>query len=253
MPKSCRRARSGQTLVVSSLVIALIMISTSAYVYELAGDFESTDVYPLNDYMQSVKLGTKNVVVGALANTTQGGQNEILAANLDRWKTAIAKHYAVGKLTLDYSLRETAPYSSGLYIAWGTDGIGVSEAYVNYTLSAKGNRINMENEEHTNVSSRLCVEGFMTQVSPDASQVTVTWRLFNEGQAALAENATLYYWEAGQWLIPDAASDCAVTDYGNGTYRATFVLGSLSPVDVSVHVLDKRNILVKANVTCVEP
>jgi hypothetical protein len=240
-------------LVVSSLVIALIMISTSAYVYELAGDFEGTDVYPLNDYVQSIRLGMKNVVVGALANITNGGQNETLAANLDRWKTAVARHYTVGQLTLNYSLRETAPYSSGLCIAWDTDGTGVSEAYVDYVLAAKGNRINVENEEHTNVSLRLRAEGFITQVSPNASQVTVTWRLFNEGQPALAENTTLYYWQAGQWLIPDASNDYVVTDHGNGTYRATFVLRSLSSVDVSVHVLDRRGIVAQTNMTCVEP
>jgi hypothetical protein len=111
----------------------------------------------------------------------------------------------------------------------------------------------MENEEHTNVSSRLFVEGFITQVSPNASQVTVAWRLFNEGQVALAENATLYYWVTGQWPMPDASNDYVVTDYGNGTYIATFVLGSLSSVDVSVHVRDRRGVLVQADVTCVQP
>ncbi len=240
-------------LVVSSLVIALIMISTTAYVYELAGDSEVGAVHALSGHVQSIRIGTKNIVIGALANVTNTGQNRTLVTLLDRWKTAVAEHYAVGKTTLYYFLRETAPFSSGLYVAWSNEGTGVSEAFVNYAIVIKGNRVNMESTGYVNASSYLQVDGLVEQISQNSSQVTLTWNLFNEGHPALQENATLHHRGLTQWMSVDYDNDYVVTDYGNGTYRATFVLATLDSVDVSVRVLDKRGILVQANVTCFQP
>jgi hypothetical protein len=245
-----RRGRSGQILAVSALVIALIMISTATYIYDLSGSISDGEAYMLNDYVQSITLGSKHAVINALANITNGGGNETLRANLDTWSTIVGRQYTFGTLTLNYTLRSTPPYASGLYVNWGTDGNGVSEAYADFVLNANGRELKMQYPFYVNVSTRLQIEGYLTQVSPLTEQVTVVCRLFNEGQPTLAQNVTVFYKDSGVWLIPSAADDYSLSDYGNGTYRATFTLAtSATSLDVSVQVFDLRDIFVRTNAT----
>jgi hypothetical protein len=245
-----RRGRSGQILAVSALVIALIMISTATYIYDLSGNIGDSEAYLLNDYVQSIMLGSKHAVISALANITNGGSNETLAANLDAWSNAVGRQYAFGTVVLNYTLRGTPPYASGLYLNWGTDGNGVSEAYADFALNASGRELKMQYPFYVNVSTRIQVEGYLTQVSPLTEQVTVVCRLFNEGQPALAQNVAVFYKDSSVWLIPSAADNYSLSDYGNGTYRATFTLAtSATSLDVSAQVFDLRGIFVRANVT----
>ncbi len=249
MPRSGRRGRSGQIIVVSALVIALIMTSTATYIYELSGNIGDTDSYVLNDFIRSIELGSKHAMICALANITNGGQNQTLSANLNEWTAAVGGQYSLGEFTLNYTLRDTAPYSSGLYKNWVSNGSGVSEAYANFQLNASGEAAEMQLPFYINVSTRLHV-GVITQNSSSGEQVTVTSKLFNEGQPALAKNVTLYYNESGEWQSPGTANYVMV-DYGNGTYRATFTVEpSATSLDVSVRVFDLRSILVQANATC---
>lgn len=251
MTKQGKNARSGQILAISALVIALIMTSTATYIYELSGNIGEADTHMLNDFIQSIKLGSRHVIIGALANITNGGQSQTLTASLNEWRTAVGWQYSLGKFTLNYTLRDTAPYSSGLYINWSSNESGVSEAYTSFLLNASGKEVEMQFPYYVNVSTRLYVEGFMTQISPSNKQVTVMCRVFNEGQPALTKNLTIYYSETGQWV--EATDSLVVNDYGNGTYRATFMVETSATVlDVSAHVLDLRRILVQANATCLQ-
>jgi hypothetical protein len=204
----------------------------------------------LTDYLQSIKLGSKHAIISALANITNGGENETLAGNLNRWKADIVGQYTFGTLVLNYTLRGTPPYASGLCLDWGTDGGGVSEASADFLLNADGSELKMRFPFYVNVSTTLRVEGYLTQVSPLSEQVTVLCRLFNEGQPALVENVTVFYEDSGTWLIPSMANDYSLLDYGNGTYRATFTLAtSTTSLNVSAHVFDSRDIFVRANAT----
>ncbi|MGQ9565076.1 MAG: hypothetical protein ACUVT5_00825 [Candidatus Bathyarchaeales archaeon] len=244
------RGCSGQIVAISALVIALIMTSTAMYIYELSGNISDTDAYLLNDYVGLIKLGSKHVVIGALANITNGGQNQTLAANLNRWKAVVGQLYSLGTFALDFTLLMVAPYSSGLYVSWGTEGSGISEAYADLQLNITGKEVKVQYPFHVNVSTRLYVEGFLTQITPLTKQATVTVHLFNEEQPALAKNITIYYRELVLWVKPDDTSNYVLTDYGNGTYRATFTLITLADsIDVSARVFDTRNILVQANAT----
>jgi hypothetical protein len=245
-----RRGRSGQILAVSALVIALIMISTATYIYDLSGNIGDSEAYLLNDYVQSIKLGSKHAVIGALANITNGGSNETLAANLNAWSTTVGRQYAFGTLTLNYALRSASPYASGLWVNWGTDGNGISEAFADFVLNASGRELKMHYPFYVNVSTSLQVEGHLMQVSPLTEQVTVVCRLFNEGQPTLAKNVTIFYKDSGAWLIPSVVNDYSLLDYGNGTYRATFTLAtSVTPLEVSMQVVDLRDVFVQANAT----
>jgi hypothetical protein len=253
MNRQHKRASSGQILAVSALVIALIMTSTAMYIYELSGNIGEADLHLLNDFVNSVELGSRHAIIAALANITNAGQNETLAAYLNEWKAAVLRQYWLGEFTLDYTLKDTSPYSSGLHISWGTGGNGISEAYAVFQLNASGRDMEMQRSFNVNVSTGLHIQGYMTQITPTTKQVTITCSLFNEGQPAVAESIVLYYEEAGQWLAPDAANNYVVVNYGNGTYLATFTVETLSSsLGVSAHVFDERSILVQANATCLQ-
>lgn len=250
MRRHLKQNRSGQIIVISALVIALIMTSTAMYIYELSGSLSNADAYVLNDFVGLVKLGSKHVIISALANITNVGQNQTLAANLNRWKEAVGQLYSLGKFALNFTLRDVAPYFDGLYVSWGTDGTGVSEAYGDFQLNASGKDVRMQYPYYVNVSTRLYVEGFLTQITLLTKRVTVTFHLFNEGQPALTKNITIYYRELVQWIKADTIDDYVLIDYGNGTYRATFTLMTLaSSLNVSARVFDRRDVFVQANAT----
>lgn len=253
MRNCSRRGCSGQIIAVSALVIALIMTSTATYIYELSGNIGDADSYVLNDFISSIELGSKHAVISALANITNGGPNQTLIVNLNNWKTVVEQEYLLGKFSLNYALRGTLPYSSGLDINWDTNGNGVSEAYVSFQLNASGGKTEMQRPYDVNVSTRLHIEGFMTQITPSMKQVLVTCRLFNEGQPTLVKNLTVYYKESTQWIIPNAINNYVLSDYGNGTYRTTFnIETTTTSLDVSVRVFDLRSILVQTNATCLQ-
>jgi hypothetical protein len=251
MRRHSRRGRRGQIIAVSALVIALLMISTAAYIYELSGDVGGVDAFLLNDFMRMMESGSRHVIIGALANITNAGGVQTLVTNLARWKATVEQQYGFGTFVLDYTLRSVAPYVSGLYVNWDSDGHGVSEAYADFVLNANGNDVKMQFPFYVNVSTRLTVEGFITETAPGNKQATVTCRLYNEGQPALAKNMTFYYRESVQWI--QATNNLVITNYGNGTYRATFTVEtSAVALDVSARVFDLRNVLVEANVTCLQ-
>jgi hypothetical protein len=229
------------------------MTSTATYIYELSSSVGEADSQSMDDSIRSIVLGSKHVLIGALANITDSGQNQTLAANLNTWKVAIERQISLGTFTLNFTLRDTAPYSSGLYVNWGTNGSGVSEAYVGFLLKSSGKGIEAQYPYSINASTRLHIEGFITQITPETKQVTLICNLVNEGQPALAENITIYYRESISWTIPNATNNYTLTDYGNGTYRAIFTLvTSATSIDVSAHVFDERHIQVKANATCTQ-
>ena len=253
MVKSNRRGRSGQIIVVTALLIALIITSTATYIYELSSNIGDADQYALNDLIDLIELGSKHAIVGALANITNGGQNQTLATNLNKWTATVGQQYWIGKFTLSYTLRDTSPYTAGLYIKWGTTGSGVSEAYVSFQLNGSSDEIEMQRSYNVNVSSSLYVEGHLIQNTPGTEQVVVWCNLFNNGQPVLAKNLTIYYRELARWVAPNATNDYVLRDYGNGTYAAIFNLETTATsLDVSAHVFDVRQILVQANTTCLQ-
>jgi hypothetical protein len=189
-------------------------------------------------------------VIGALANVTQGGLSQTLTSNLDRWKNTVEKQYAHGKMILNYTLRDIFPYSSGLHINWTADGNGVSEAYVDFLLETHGNTMETRIGTCANISTRLHIQGFVTLIDPNTTQVTAYCHLLNEEQPATAKSLSLYYRESTSWTIAGSENDYSVNDYGNGTLRATFTLSNaVTSVDVSAHLLDERDIFVQANAT----
>jgi hypothetical protein len=205
----------------------------------------------LNDYVFAIKLGSRNVVIGSIANISGGGSSTILVTNLDRWVALVNKQSQFGRSTLNYTVKETAPYSSGIWLSWGTNGYGVSSAFASFTLNLSDREVDADLSFFINVTTTLTVEGSFRTMLADEKQVNVTVNLLNEGTPALASQITLYYKVSDSWLAPNASNNYVVTDFGNGTYLASFLANiPSSNVEVSVMVRDQRQIFVQTNATC---
>lgn len=247
--KIWRRKDSGQVLIVAALSVSLIIISTVAYVYELGAVTTSTKSPSLNDYVLMVQSGTRHVLVSSLANITHSHANSVLDINLQKWGVILSKQYVFGKCVLGYELVNVSPYSSGVWVSWASNGVGVSSVCGNFSLKLSDRNVNVEKNFFLNMSTVLRVEGEYSRLGGDDKNVTVLVNVLNEDEPALAETIQVYYKNSDQWL----EADYVLTDYGNGTYRTNFTAAtSLDLVEVSVRVFDHRSIIVMANATCIE-
>ncbi len=232
--------------------MAFILLSAELYIFEVGKITGEIELNSLNDFVLIVELGSRHVVAGSLANMTNGGASSVLAGNLQRWSSLIDKQYQFGKSVLNYTLEETAPYSSGIWIDWGTNGYGVSSAYANFTYKLLGREVSLNQSYFLNITTTLLVESTYQEGLVDEKQVNVTVNLLNEGDPALAKQITVYYKDQlNNWLIPDETSNnYTISDYGNSTYLASFVASIPGEnVEVSTHVVDQREIYVQANAT----
>lgn len=66
------------------LLIALILLSVELHVYEVGKAIGEANPNSLSDSIFTVRLGSRHVVVGSLANISQGGANQNLETNLER-------------------------------------------------------------------------------------------------------------------------------------------------------------------------
>jgi len=248
-----KKGCSGQILLVGVLVIALLLLSTELYVYDLGKAVDEGNQNSFSDYILAVEAGSKHVVVGSLANISQGGTSQTLRNNLERWSSFVGSRYQFGKGILNFTLREISPYSSGIWIFWGTDGVGVSGAYANFTLKLLDRGVDVNLKYAINITTTLLIQGTYKEMQGNSKQVNVTCNLLNEGKPALAENLMLYYKNLDDWLMPSSQNNYTIIDYGNGTFFMSFVADiSSSTVEVSVHASDQRHINVQANATCPE-
>jgi len=244
---------SGQVLLIGVLVIALLLLSTELYVYDLGKAVDEGNQNSFSDFILAVRAGSKYVVVGSLANISHGGTSVTFGNNLERWSSFVGSFYQFGKGILNFTLMEVTPYSSGIWISWGTDGLGVSGAYANFTLQLLDRGMDINLKYAINITTTFFIQGTYKEMQGKSKQVNVTCNLLNEGNPALAENLTLYYKNLNDWLTPDPHNNYTIIDYGNGTYFMSFVADiSSSTVEISVHTSDQRHIQVQANATCLE-
>ena len=241
------RRNSGQILLIAAFIMASLLLSAQLYVLEVGKISTETETDSVNDFILAVDMGSKHVVVGSLANISDGGPNSILESNLEKWSLIIGRQYRFGKNVLNYTLRESSPYSSGVWISWSTNGFGTSSAYVNFTYTLKDREVDVVHPYLINVTSSILIEGSYRTISGDTKQVNVTIDVLNEGQPALAKQISVYYKLSDSWLTP---SNYTIMDYGNGTYIASFTADIPSAtVEVSARVVDQRGIFVQANAT----
>ena len=252
-----KRKNSGQTLIITALVIALLILSIVYGVFEAGRRNETRSATTLNTHVLATKLGLKNTVTTALVNVSNGGESSVLTTNINKYVSFVGNQSYFGKCTILFTECDVAPYESGTWISWGTDGTGISSAHANFTLSFTGTQAAIQLEHETNITTRLEVEGIYSKLEGESKQANVTCTIFNENLPALANNITLYYDYDGDLLTHDwtLVTSPNITDCGNGVYAISCNLDTKTrddPVLLSAHVYDLRNIFVMANATCSE-
>ncbi|MEM2780514.1 MAG: hypothetical protein QW791_06565 [Candidatus Bathyarchaeia archaeon] len=250
--KAAKRFRancSGQLLIVAALAIAILIASTSIYVYELTTEKQDVESGSLVELALAVKTGLRNAVTSSLANITNGGSKNILTENLDTLTDAYVRLHPQQPCHVRYTLLNSSGYMEGVKLTW-SEGLGVSSAYVLYTLKILEHASSITINDAVNITTTLMAEGYYTIGENETSKtVNLTCKLFNEEKPAHAKNLAIYCADdSGAWTLVDNPS---ITDWGNGTYSLRFTIIFVSDiVHVSVHMVDARKILVVANVTC---
>jgi hypothetical protein len=243
-----RKECSGQLLIVVALAIAILISSTSIYVYELSREPNSQSL-PVANYILIIKQCTKNALISALANISNGGQKTVLATNLDELSGIVRSLRQPAIFQLTFDLLNNSDYESGVLLSWGGEGSGFSSVYANFTLNVQGAE-NAELEYTLNITTTVLVEGHYI-VNGDEKNVTLTCTVYNEGEPALVRNISLFYELGGVWGLVTSLDNLSTVDFGNGTYVLSFAtISSSETIQVSTHIYDLRDIFAYANATC---
>jgi len=247
-----RANSSGQLLIVAALAIAILISSTTIYVYELSGERQSAEDFFMSNFVLAVKQGSRNAVISALANASNGGEKTILANNLDSLSQAYMRLNQRGIWCLSYTVLNNSLYDGGIWLSWNNGELGVSSAYANFKLRVYDLTANITMSYTVNITTTITINGYYTSNGTEKT-INLFCRVFNEGNPALAKSLTVFYENFGVWVPVNASNDLSVRDYGNGTYALSFNVSVPSEiVQVSVHVRDMRGILVKASIPCRE-
>jgi hypothetical protein len=176
-------------------------------------------------------------------------------ADFNQFKSVVSSHSFSALVKIDFTPLSITPHNDGIWISWGSNGRGVSGAYVNMFLNSSGTSATCYSEYAINVTSELIINGQYSLLNESQRQVNLTCKILNEGEPALAQNFTAYYEQDGslsteEWIQVTSPN---ITNYGNGTYHMSFTANTTNPDNpmlISVYSQDLRHILVKANVAC---
>lgn len=252
MTKKTQRNLSGQTLIITALIIVLMMLSTSYYVLEVERSATTTQSVT-SSILPVAKLCTRNAAISALANISNGGTNEVLYADLKDLAQALERNIYYGKCDLNFVLSNSAPYANGTWISWEDNGEGITSAEIAFTMNFTAPSANFYSEYDTRVTTTLNVQGTFAS-DGYYGNVNVTCTVYNDEVPAMASRMSLHYQNEtnGPWTIVDASNNLSCLDYGNGTYFFSFRIISQNPPQISAQVLDMRGIFVTANNTCTD-
>lgn len=248
--KKFRANGSGQLLIVAALAIAVLIASTSIYVYELTGENRSIEENFFPEQALAVETGLRNAVISALANITGGGQKTILAENLDALVGVYLRLHPQQPCQITYTLLNSAEYADGVKLSWNSDGLGVSSAYVFFSLKIFAPASYITINSAINITTVLMVGGYYTvNENETVKNVNLTCKVLSDGKPAQARLIAVRWEQApGVWVPIESYY---LADLGNGTYTISFVVTTASDsVHVSVQTVDARNIFVVANATC---
>ncbi|MEM3766357.1 MAG: hypothetical protein QXU46_04950 [Candidatus Bathyarchaeia archaeon] len=241
---------SGQLLIVASLVIAILITSTSIYVYELTTEIQTMKNCSTLELALALNTGLRNAVVSALANITNGGRKNVLAENLALLVDTYMQLHPQQPCQIAYTLPSVAGYDDGIKLSWGSSGLGVSSAYVLYTLKILEPASNLTIHSALNITTTLVINGYYTIGENETIKtVSLTCKVFNEDKPAKVKQVNVYWGQAPEVWLP--IRSLSIVDCGNGTYVISFTITTASEaVYVSAQMVDARNIFVAANTTC---
>lgn len=255
--KTCQKKfqanSSGQLLIVAALAIAILISSTTIYVYEVSQETSSQDYSSISNFVQAIKQSTRNVMISALANVSNGGEKTVLAVNLNEFSQTLRSLSHLRTYHLAFTPLNGSNYDEGTLLSWNTSAIGISSICASFNLKIYSIAENFTLNYNVNVTTAITISGYYTRLLGDEKQVNLTCRVYNEGEPALAKNLALYYESLGSWIPTNSSNNLSITDNGNGTYHISFTVSVPSDfVQVSARVYDLRSVFVRANITCYE-
>jgi hypothetical protein len=243
------RKDSGQLLIVAALAIAVLISSTTTYVYELSEANLGTHPTVINDFVFSIKQATRNSMISSLANVSNGGSRGVLSENLDSLSRVLRSTHQSGITNLKFTAFNTSDYIEGTRLLWNATDMGVSTGFSNFTLQVYGDT-SIDMKYAINVTSAITVTASYTTLAGGEKNVDLIFNVTNEGEPALAKNITLFYNDNGNWTQVTLSNNLSIIDYQNGTYAVFFSVMVSDPALISVHILDFRGIFVDAETTC---
>ena len=247
--RSLRADCRGQVIVVTGLLVALLLLSTSIYVINVQKGTPTVDSH-VDDIFRGYRETTRSTLISALANVSGGGSNNILLSDLAKLKQTISAHTYQSLLTLDCTLIDTAPYNHGLWLFWGSNGVGISSTSVDFVFTSNNAVSSSSTAYSLNVSSQVHISGVYTAELNDSAMVNLDVNVYNEGIPALAQSLTFNYLNGSDWVPVDSP---VIVDNGDGSYDVSFQVQTDPlnfPLQISTLAIDKRGISVGANLTC---
>lgn len=245
--------RSGQLLIVAALAVAILISTTTIYVYELSVETNTAHNFSMNNFVLALKQTTKNAMISSLVNISKGGEKAVLALNLNELTQVLRSLNQFGTCNLTFTTSNDSGYDNGVKLAWNTSDTGMSSTYANFTLKIYGLEEIATIDYAINITTSITVKGYYTNLAGSEKQVNLTCYVNSEGTPALAKTISLFYESLGSWYPVDSSNNLSTTDYGNGTYSMSFTVNtSATSVPVSARVYDLRDIFVQANTTCSE-
>jgi len=238
-------------LIITSLVVVLLLLSTVVYVTEIEKN-APVFVADANSGLFALKQAAVHTLVSALGNVSKGGDPNILAENLNRFKSSVESHSYNAILDLNFTMWNAAPYSDGFWINWGNNGESISSISALFALNSTGNSANYYSEFAINISSSISVSGTYASLNASHYQVTVTCNILNEGKPASINDITLYY-KQNDPAVWTPATPTNIIDWGNGTYLTSFQAQNINqnnPLPISANCIDTRAISMWTNTTC---
>jgi len=255
MKSSCTRKRnSGQVLIVTSMLIALLLLSTAAYVLETEKDVPVTNGED-NQLPFGLRQSATSTIISALSNVTGGGNPEVLADDLTELSSAVSCSSYEAMLQMSYTPSDVSPYQDGIWIFWGSNGQGISSSSVSFAFNSSSLLSSSNLGFVVNLTSEVDFFGNYLPLGDNQTQVNLTANVLNENAPALADNFTFYYeyvgWPSTPFMVKvDAPS---IISFGNGTYSISFMTPTdpaNDPLLVLTSCMDQRGIIAEANATC---
>ena len=247
--RNFRRSNSGQVIVITALMVALVLLSTAIFIIETEKDVP-TDATDTTSIFSIYQEAARSTLISALANVTNGGSPSALTIDLNELKSAIASNSFQSILQTNFTPSTDAPYQNGMCISWGTNGLGISSACILAEIESTGTTSTSTSEYLVNVTSEVNLSGSSLQLD-NSTQVNLTVKMQNEGSPSLAQNLSFYYENAAEtWTKVNSP---IVNDFGSGTYSVSFTSETdqlFFPLHVAAVCQDQRGIVVAANATC---
>ena len=165
---------SGQLMIVAALAIAILISSTTLYVYELSKETSTASSLSISNSVLALKQAIRNAMIASLVNISNGGARTVFANNLDELSEGFRRLNTLGICDLAYTLVNNSRYAEGVWLSWNTSGIGISSVYSDFTLRIYGMAENVTLNYASNVTTSVAINGYFTRLSGDEKLVNLT-------------------------------------------------------------------------------